>query len=142
MREEEVSRKSAKRRFAYCVEGARSVTSWGVVCVHACLLDLSLENVLIFRCPKTDRILPCLTDPGQAVVVDKKAASQSLASQPRPLEPPTLGALPDSDADSKEALPSLLADAAAADAERRVLLPPDKLFGKTFRPPEVYTREP
>lgn len=86
------------------------------------LLDLSLENVLIFRCPKTGFIIPKLTDPGQAVVACPDAAARA----------------------QQAAVAEGVADISKKSLSRRsatikpVYLPPDKIFGKSFRPPEVY----
>ncbi|PFH37482.1 PIK3R4 kinase-related protein [Besnoitia besnoiti] len=78
--------------------------------------DLSLENVLIFRCPRTGLIIPKLTDPGQAVVACPEAAARARAS----------------------AHPRTSARGSSCPDPGPVLLPPDKIFGKSFRPPEVY----
>ncbi|KFH15808.1 PIK3R4 kinase-related protein [Toxoplasma gondii MAS] len=78
--------------------------------------DLSLENVLIFRCPRTGQIIPKITDPGQAVIACPQAAALARASA--------------STGDSRRA--ENVTDPG------HVLLPPDKIFGKSFRPPEVY----
>ncbi|PHJ25474.1 pik3r4 kinase-related protein [Cystoisospora suis] len=88
--------------------------------------DLSLENVLIFRCPKSGLIIPKLTDPGQAVVACPDSAARA----------------------QQEAVPEATFCSSKTSSGGRctegpvrikpVYLPPDKIFGKSFRPPEVY----
>ncbi|OEH76521.1 pik3r4 kinase-related protein [Cyclospora cayetanensis] len=104
--------------------------------------DLSLENVLVFRCEATGAIVPCLTDPGQAVVALPSLTAASLAAEQQqqklredePLESLKPAAIRDTDA--------IVARALQDGSPGGVMLPPNKLFGKSFRPPEVYSRRP
>ncbi|CDJ44530.1 PIK3R4 kinase-related protein, putative, partial [Eimeria tenella] len=111
--------------------------------------DLSLENVLIFRCEQTGAIVPCLTDPGQAVVALPARTAAALAAaeqqqQQQQQQDSLDGLKPAAIRDTSLIVAKALAPEAAAErlSPPKVLLPPNKLFGKSFRPPEVYTRKP